>query len=233
MSAVAEDAGVARALRALAITGRRLFRMSDGRWGVLGNGDRRRKPLVMLAADTVEQLAREGKLMPSDEETFVLTGASAAPVWPPPPPRAVFLAACARRPGRTNGGIGFAGLAMQAREGRGPLSLRHVQAGLRLAADAERAAGDPRLTMNWDAGPVTRQRRAGVAGGQIGSAHAATRLLRRLRAKMDEETWRMAWGLCVDAETLRTIRSRFSIAQGDLHTRIAEALERLAAAYDR
>lgn len=232
MSAAAEDAGVARALRALAITGRRLFRLSDGRWGVLGHGDRRRRPLATLAAESVEQLARAGKLTPSDEETFVLAGASAAPAWPPPPPRAVFLAACARRPGRTNGGVGFAGLAMQARKGRGPLLLRHVQAGLRLVADAERASADPRVTMNWDAGPVTRQRRAGVAGGQTGSALAATRRLRRLRARMDDEAWRIVWALCVDADTLRAVRARFAIAQRDLHARIAEALEKLAAAYE-
>ncbi len=225
------EAALIRALRALSVSGRRLHRMLDGRWGVMATRDMRRRPVVTLSADTVARLAEEGRILPADEETFVVAQRVAANAWPPPAPRAVFLAACARRPGRTNGGIGFAGLAMQARDGKGPLLIRHVQAGLRLVADAERAVSDPRMTMNWDAGPVTRQRRAGVAGGPMGDARSASRLLRRIRAKMGDDAWRMVWSLCIDAEPLAAIRRRFAIAQKDLHQRITNALETLATAY--
>lgn len=221
---------VARALRALEISGRRLFRLRDGRWGVMRDSDRRRRPLVTLSAETVERLAAAGKVRPGDAETFVRDAATGQD-WALSPPRALFVAACLRRPGRRSGGIGFAGLAMLARDGRGPLSLRHVQAGLRLAADAESAAADPRVTMNWDAGPVTRTRRGGADGGRRGAARLAARRIARVRVLVGEDNWRLAWMLCVDAEPLDVVRRRFAIAQRGLHARVAEAMEALAAGY--
>jgi hypothetical protein len=123
-------------------------------------------------------------------------------------------------------------MAMLARRGRGPLSLRQVQAGLRLIADAERAAADSRVTMNWDAEPVTRQKRGGSDGGRRGDAKLTARFLDRLRAKLGDETWRLLWALCVDGESLKALKKRFAIGQRDAHARVAEALERLAEAYE-
>lgn len=233
MSEIEAPDGVARAMRALAISGRRLMRGRDGGWGVHGTSDRRRRPLARLEAEVVERLTREGHLVEVDEGSLVLAGVDDAQMFSPtPPPRWVFVASAARRPGRRTGGIGFAGLAMMAREARGPLSLRHVQAGLRLVRDAERAAADMRLTMNWDAGPVTRQRRSGVPAGPGGDAQRATRELQVLRGALKEPTWRLVWSLCVDGDSLRAICRRFSVAQRDVHGAVADALGRLAAAYD-
>lgn len=230
-----ESAGAieARALRALSVSGRVLARRRGGAWGVLNGRDRRGRPIVTLPEETVERLACEGVLRMLDAHAYALAlGPGAAPVVAPPP-RRVFVAADARRPGRRSGGIGFAGLAMLAQQGRGPLDMRQVQAGLRLGRDAERASADARLTMNWDAGPVTPQRRAGKRGGLAGEARHVARFLDRLRARLGDATWRLLWALCVDAETLRAIKKRFCISQGDLHAGVAQALERLAEAYDR
>ena len=230
--AVASD-GVARAMRALSISGRRLMRGRDGGWGVYGTSDRRRRPLARLDEEVVAQLAREGHLVDVGEGTLALAGLEEErTLTPVPPPRRVFVAAVARKPGRRGGGIGFASLAMLAREARGPLSLRHVQAGLRLVRDAERAAADMRLTMNWDAGPVTRQRRGSVPVGPGGDAQRAVRELQVLRESLKDATWRLVWSLCVDGDSLRAIARRFGIGPRDVHGAVASALEALAGAYD-
>lgn len=89
-----------------------------------------------------------------------------------------------------------------------------------------------RLTMNWDAGPVTRQRRSSVPVGPGGDAQLATRELQVLRGALKEATWRLVWSLCVDGDSLRAIARRFGIVPRDVHGKVAEALEALAAAYD-
>lgn len=233
MSEAVPSDGVARAMRALTISGRRLMRGRDGGWGVYGTSDRRRRPLARLDADVVARLASEGHLVDAGAGTFVLAGLEdEGALAPVPPPRWVFVAAAARKPGRRTGGIGFASLAMMAREARGPLSLRHVQAGLRLVRDAERAAADMRLTMNWDAGPVTRQRRSSVPVGPGGDAQQATRELQALRSSLKEATWRLVWSLCVDGDSLRAIARRYGIGPKDVHAAAAQALDALASAYD-
>lgn len=221
-----------RALRALEITGRTLAKRRDGQWGVLNGRDRRGRPIVTLPGEAVERLAREGVLRAVDETAYVLAASGAHMPVGEAAPRWVFVAASARRPGARSGGVGFAGLAMLARQGRGPLDMRHVQAGLRLVREAERAAADARLTMNWDAGPVTRQRRGGSAGGVRGDAKLAARFLERLRAKLGDEVWRLVWALCVDAESLLSVKKRFGISQGEVHAVVARALDALADAFD-
>jgi hypothetical protein len=209
------------------------LRARDGSWGVHGSNDRRRRPLAKLDATSVEQLSREGHLVEAGEGSLVLAGLDGERAMAPAmPPRWVFVAASARRPGARNGGVGFAGLAMLARQARGPLSMRHVQAGLRLVRDAERAASDARLTMNWDSGPVTRQRRSGVPGGASGDAMRAMRELQALRAVLKEGTWRLLWSLCVDGDSLRAVGRRFGLQPREAHAAIKEALALLAEAYD-
>jgi hypothetical protein len=147
--------------------------------------------------------------------------------------RWVFTATSVRRSGKRMPGFGFVGMARQAREGRGSISLRHALAGLKLIADAERAAADARLTMDWDAGPSTKQRRsASGGGGRAGDALAAAQILRRLRGCVGESAWRMLWALCVDGDTQIAVMKRFAITQGVIKARVAEALEKLAVAYE-
>jgi hypothetical protein len=107
-------------------------------------------------------------------------------------------------------GFGFVGMARQAREGRGSISLRHALAG-----------------------PSTKQRRsASGGGGRAGDALAAAQILRRLRGCVGESAWRMLWALCVDGDTQVAVMKRFAITQGVIKARVAEALEKLAVAYE-
>lgn len=233
MSDASAGDGVARAIRALSISGRRLLKGRDGSWGVFATRDRRRRPLARIDAEAVGRLSREGHLVETSEGSLVLADAQdvreAAPVTPP---RWVYVAASARRPGARSGGVGFAGLAMLANQGRGPLLLRHVQAGLRLVGDAERASADMRLTMNWDAGPVTRHRRSGVEGGATGDAQRAIRELQALRERTGEQVWRLLWALCVDGESLRAVQRRCGLKSRETQAAVVGALEALANAYD-
>jgi hypothetical protein len=232
MTEIIMDESVARALRALAISGRRLLRRREGDWGVHRVNDRRRRPLARLGQDIVERMTREGRLIEAGDGSFVLAMQDRTQGPTEPPPRWVFIASGARRPGRRSGGIGFAGLATLAQEGRGPLSLRQVLAGLRLVRDAEQAASDARLTMNWDSGPVTRQRRSGTAPGVGGDALRASRDLLALRETLGEPAWRFLWSMCVDADSLRALMRRFGMQSREIHTAAADALERLAEVYD-
>lgn len=234
MSAVAgdvvADAGRERVLRALKISGRRLAPRRGEGWAVLGNGDRRRRPILTVDGETVMRLIAEGDVVSAGEQVWVLRPEAAMPAWTRPR-QWVFTATAVRRAGSRMRGYGFVGMARQAREGGGAISLRQAQAGLRLIADAERAAADARLTMNWDAGPTTR-RRAASGGGREGDALAAANLLRRLRSQMGEQAWRMVWSLCIDGDTLSALMARHAISQVLIKRRMADLLERLAAAYE-
>lgn len=220
-----------KVLRALRISGRRLVQLGEDVWGVMRGHDRRMSPLVRADGETVMQLVAAGEIVSAGEQIWVLAPELAAH-QPRPPMRWVFTATGARRPGERMRGVGFVGLARQAREGSGPITLRQTEAGLRLISDAERASADARLTMDWDAGPTTKQRRGGSAGGRAGDALAAAARLRRVRARVGDETWRLLWMLCVDGDTLSRVMARFGISQAMIKGRVAGALEDLAAAYD-
>lgn len=220
-----------RALRALKISGRRLVRLGDDVWGVLAGRDRRLRPVVRLDGQTVMQMVAAGELVAADDQCWVLAPGG-DDLKREPVGRWVFVATAVRRPGARMRGFGFVGMARQARAGAGPITLRQTQAGLRLVADAERAVADPRLTMDWDAGPSDKNRRGGSRGGYVGDAIAAARILRRLRRQMGEPSWRLVWSLCVDGDSLNSLMKRFAITPPFIKARVAEALERLAAAYE-
>lgn len=220
-----------RVIRALRISGRRLAHLGREAWGVVNSSDRRLRPVMRVDGETVMRLVEAGEVVAAGEEVFVLSPEAARPVWSPPV-RWVFTATGARRPGERMRGFGFIGLARQAREGGGPISLRHAEAGLRLVADAERAASDTRLTMDWDAGPTTRQRRGASGGGRAGDALAAAGRLRKLRARVGEAAWRFAWALCVDGDTLHGVMERFAISPKAIKAHVAEVLEAVAVGYE-
>ena len=220
---------VERVLRALKISGRRLVKTGE-RWGVIGSEDRRRKARLPLQREDVEQLAREGAIVALDAQTYVLGGVTVAEPLNVEP--WAFVAAGLRQTS-VRRGFGFAALALQARRGVGPLTLRHVQAGLQLIADVESSANTDRITMDWDAGPVDRQRRAGKAGGLHGIAVDAARRLRHARAMMDPVQWSIAWALCVDGQPSRAVRRRFGLGHRNSGVALAEAMEAVANAYER
>lgn len=231
MRDVAVQTDEARVIHALQPSRRRLVRLGDGRWAVMTGTDKRRRPLAIAPVEMVARMAAAGLLLAAGEDVYALAPDAAAPSAWRQAPSWVFVAQGARKAGQ-RAGAGFVGMARLAREGRGAINLRQAQAGLRLIADAERAAADARLTMDWDAGPATKQARAGSDGGRAGDALAAARLLKRLRRSTGEAAWRMAWALCVDGETLGWIRRRFGISQPCLKPALADALEKLAKAYD-
>lgn len=216
------------AMRALAISGRQLVRLKAG-WGVIRGMDRRVGARFMLEDGEVARLVAQGRLMVGGEDIRVLTDVRAEP--PPPIEPWAFIAAGRRDVARATG-MGFAALATSARKGQGPLSMRHVLAGLRLIADAERRDTSKGLTMDWDSGPVDRQRRSGVAGGFRGSAAEAARRLRRVKALVSADAWKLAWAVCVDAASLRSLEERFRLGRREVKPAVAAALEAIALAYD-
>lgn len=220
---------IERVLRALRISGRRLVKR-DERWGVLGGADGRQKIRLPLEREEVEQLASEGAIVALDTETYVLGGVTAKEPLDVEP--WAFVAAGVRGTSLQRA-FGFSGLALQARRGMGPLTLRHVQAGLRLIADAERGANAGCITMEWDAGPVDRQKRSGSAVGLQGMAVDAMRRLRRARAMTDPVQWSLAWALCVDGQPLRTLQRRFGLGKRISGAAFAAAMEAIANAYER
>ena len=216
------------AMRALAISGRQLVRLKAG-WGVIRGTDRRVGARFMLDDGEVARLVAQGKLTAAGEGIRVLTDVrtEAVPMIEP----WAFIAAGRRDVARATG-MGFAALAIAARKGQGPLSMRHVQAGLRLIADAERRDTSKGLTMDWDSGPVDRQKRSGVSGGFRGSAADAARRLRRVKAMVTPDVWKLAWAVCVDALSLVALQKRFRLGRREVRPAVAAALEAIALAYD-
>ena len=231
---IAAEAGSNRAdyiesaMRALAISGRQLVRLKAG-WGVIRGMDRRVGARFVLDDGEVARLVAQGKLTAAGEDIRVLTDVRTEPL-PMVEPWA-FIAAGRRDVARATG-VGFTALATAARKGEGPLSMRHVQAGLQLIADVERRDTSKGLTMDWDSGPVDRQKRSGVAGGFRGSAAEAARRLRRVKALVTDDKWKLAWAVCVDAVSLVGLQQRFRLGLREVKPAVAAALEAIALAYD-
>jgi hypothetical protein len=223
------DAEAERVLMALRISGRRLMRRADGTWGVRCGANMRRPMRMRVDAALVEKLTVEGRLSEDPLGGFVLAD-QFADRGPPVQDWAMLAAGVPKR--NRGGGFGFRRLAIQARSGHGPLTLRHVKAGMRLAADAEREATGPGLTMDWLAVPAGKTRRGPGRGGQAASAAEATRRLRLVRSRVGEPAWRIAWATCVESATLATLRRQFGLDDDGLGPEIAAALEAVADAYD-
>lgn len=219
---------VERAMRALQISGRRLVKISAG-WSVMSGVDRRRWARLVLEDQEVERLAGEGRLTLANEDAYVLADVRVEPA-PQIEPWAFMIAG--KRQTARSAGIGFAALAIRARKGEGPLTIRHVKAGLRLIADAERRDTSKGLTMDWDAGPVDRQRRGGTSGGRRGAAAPAAQRLRRLRALMTANAWALVWAVCIEAASLRGLKERFALSHRTVGKAVAVALEAVALAYE-
>ncbi len=219
-----------RLVRALTPSRRRLVRSPRG-WAVLGPASSR--PLLEVEARDGDRLLALGWATPAEAGAGyclddAMRGAGRLEVERSPG-ASVFLAI--GRPRARKAGPGFAGLAHLAEQGGGPLSLRQAGTGLRLIADAERAGAEPSLTMNWSATPSTLRRRDGARGATWLAAEAR-RVLYRLEQAVGEPAFRLAWAACVDGLTLSALEQRFSLARRGAGAVLADALERLAEAYD-
>lgn len=228
---VVEDraAYVERALRALGLSGRRLLRTREG-WSVLLSADRRRRGRMFLTDEEVVSLVEGGRLREVEADMYVLSDVVAPPRLEIEP--WAFMVATRRDTARPHG-RGFSALAWRARKGDGPLTMRHVEAGLRLIKDVEQRESSRGLTMDWDAGPVDRHRRSGTSGGFRGIAAKASERVRRLRRHMSVDGFGLVWALCIEALPLRTLAARFRISKRQIEEVVAEALEEIAQAYDR
>jgi hypothetical protein len=210
------------------MSGRRLIQLGDGRWAVLVGNDRRRRVLAMLTPDAGRALVDSGEVQPAEGSGYVLVSMQATREAPMPGP-SVFIAA--GLPRSNTGGAGFAGLARRAGGAGDALSLRQAQAGVRLVADAERAARTPGLAMDWSASPASRVRRAGRDGGLVAASRDAARRIERLRAG-DAEGFALAWAACVEGLSLARLERRFQFVKRSAAAKLAEALETIAAGYD-
>lgn len=179
----------------------------------------------------VSRLLAEGKLRVVEDGACALAEGI---VGPPAPSLSVSAFIAAGRPQR-NGepAKGFLGLAVLARRGRGPLSLRQVKAGLRLIADVEQEENSRGLTMNWDAGPADAQRRGPRKGGQTASASNASVRLKRVRSLAGDHSWSLACMACVEGATLQAIKRRMAYSQRGVGLALSRALEDIANAYER
>jgi len=238
MNAAATDVAVAarpdaaeRLLVALRISGRRLVELRPGAWAVLARADRRARRLMAVDGDTVARLLHERKLQRTDDGACVLAEGLVAAPRPIVSAWALIAAGRPRRSGEPS--KGFLGLAVLARRGAGPLSMRQVKAGMRLIADAEREHNSAGLTMNWDAGPTDKRARGPQRGGQTLSAASASARLKRVRALAGEDAWRLAWLACVDGATLEALKEKTGLPQRAVGAALARALAQLANAYER
>lgn len=220
------DVELGRALRLLAPSGRRLVRRASG-WAVIGGGDARARAVMELAESAALRLLAMDEVRAADGGGYVLTGGDEATT----PGPSVFIAAGEPRSHRA--GAGFVALARRAAEGEGALSLRQASAGLRLTADVEASGRDPSLSMAWDGMPGERGRRRGGRSGRPMSAGEAVRRLARVKAHAGEFAFALAHAACVEGRPLADLEARFGLVRRSGAAALANALEAVAAGYER
>ena len=216
-------------VRMLRVSGRRLVDYG-GEWRILPRGDRRSRALMVLDAEHVEHLRSEKLIVPSANGYVLAVDSNPPPDEPLAAGPWVFKAACV--PAAKGGWRGFARLAELGRHGRGALALRQALAGLGFNEDAEIAARDPLLTMNWDAVPTDRNTRGGSSGGLHPHAREAARRMERMRAALGERDYRLVHAACVQRVNLKALEARFGLKRLEARKLLPEALETVAEVYD-
>lgn len=217
-----------RVLRALFETKRRLEREGTSLWSVRSSQDRRRRPIAWISVRDAAWLVEDGALVAAEDGRLKLAAAERARLTALPADPKAWMAAGLPRARAT--GETFVTMALKAQQGEpSPLSLRQTAAGLRLIADAERAASSPSLSMNWDAVPASTGPRGG--GEPVGGGSARARLA-KLSEAVGEPAFAMAMAACVEGRSVRWLEDRFGLVRRRGAQALARALERLADAYD-
>jgi hypothetical protein len=129
-------------------------------------------------------------------------------------------------------GRGFDRLARRASEGEGPLTLRHIAAGLRLIADAESAARLPGMTMDWSGVPAEKHRSHGGDGVLSPAARDASRRLEKIRTALGREAFDVLWSLCILRRPMPKLAAQLGVATRQLNRGLPEMFEAMAAVYD-
>ncbi len=235
MSAAQEMSRAKLALRMMKVSGRRMLARRGG-WAVVAGKAARMQTYAVLSREEGERLIADGAVQAAAGGGYVLTGAEVRAVESESArvrasPAAFFVAARGGAVRRRASGAGFLALANRAREGDGPLSLRQVEAGLRLIADAEQAGRDPKLSMRWDG--VVRDGGGGASGGGLSPvARGAERRLRRVRTEAGERAFMLAWAACVEARPMVVLAVRAGVGAKRAAGMLAAALEKIAKGYD-
>jgi hypothetical protein len=222
------------ALRVLGRSGRRMMAYRKG-WAVMGSADARVRPQAVLPQAEGERLIAEGAVRPARGGGYVLASIEEAEAPEEDvvhvSPAAFFVAAGGGAAKRKGSGAGFLALAQRARMGEGPLSLRQVEAGLRLVRDAEQAGRDPKLSIKWD-GVVVDGGGGPSLGGLAPTARRAEQRLRSVRAEAGEAAFTLAWTACVEARPLVVLAVRAGVRAGKAGAMLAAALEKVARGYE-
>jgi hypothetical protein len=224
------EARLRRALRQMRRSGRRLVRWQEG-WRVMHNHG----VVAELSVEEGAFLMAEHHVVDAEGGGMVLTAAQvveedAAPDVAPVSGAWVFEAAgkhIAKGRGR-----GFDRLARRASEGEGPLTLRHIAAGMRLIADAESAERLPGMTMDWSGMPAEKRRGRGSDGALSPSARDASRRLEKIRAAMGREAFDVVWALCILRRPMPKLAAQLDVPMRQLNRRLPEMFEVMAGVYD-
>lgn len=227
------SARTARTLRLLGVSGRRLL-LSDGVWGVFPKGDRRLRPLVQLVVQEVERLKAEKLIVAAASGGYVLAPDNQVAAYDPDaqPAAGLWIFHAAGMAGSKLGGQGFARMAVRARLGEGPLTLRQTTAGQRLVEDVEQASRGPSLTMDWDAAPADNRRRSGGSGGRIHPARQAQQRIERMKSLLGDAAFALVHAACVQSVPIRVLERRFGLVRRAGARTLAAALEKVAEIYD-
>jgi hypothetical protein len=190
--------------------------------------------VARLRAEEVDALVEDGRLVEAAGGGLVLCAADMveATAAEDAPAGGAWVFGAAGRVARRPAGRGFELLARAVAQGRGPLTLRGVAAGVRLIEDAEQATRVRGLTMDWSGGVSDRRARGPKDGGMSEAARAANKSLTKVRAALAPDAWRIAWLACVERMTIAAIARETGAAPRTVRLRLARALEQLADAYD-
>lgn len=245
------DRAEVRALRRLAHGGAALIALDphETQFGVFCDGDRRRRPLARVDAETVARWRAQGVVHADagGARAFVLTadgrarlrrasaeGEAFANQHRLLEQRVVDVAAGKGTEAAVNlAESPLAWLARRGPDGRPFLTAREFAAGERLSHDHERAHWTPRVTMSWDATPSSGGRR-GAAAPPIADHDAARAARRRLEAALAAAgpgLDQVLSAVCCERRGLAAIEKAFGWPQRSAKVMVKLALSRLADHY--
>lgn len=197
-------------------------------------GDRRLRAVLQLTQQEVERLKADKLIVPAASGGYVLAPDNQVEARDPDaqPAAGPWIFNAAGVAASNLAGPGFAGMALRAQLGEGPLTLRQAAAGVRLVEDVEQAARNPSLTMNWDAAPADKTRRSGVSGGRIHPARRAQLRIDKVKSALGEGAFALVYSACIRRLPTRELERRHGLARRAGHKALAAALETVAEIYD-